>query len=96
MVQFATNKPHRSRVPEVVVENALQPGRYRFSLVVTDDSGNDSAPFELTVSVVERTRPVLRPDIIRDATVLRRPTPAPSPVVDRIRPIRPIRPLRPS
>ena len=94
MAEFATDKPIRSRTPEVVVENPLKPGRYRFSLVVVDTSDNESEPFELTVSVVEETRPtVLRPELIREAVVLRRPTPEPTPiVVDRLRPIRPIRP----
>lgn len=84
MVQFATDKPHRSKAPQVVVENPLKPGRYRFSLVVVDDSDNESAPFELAVTVVEQTRPVLRPEIVREATVLRRPI-----VADRLRVIRP-------
>ena len=92
MVQFATDKPVRSKVPEVVVENPLKPGSYRFSLVVVDDSDNESAPFELAVTVVEQTRPtVLRPELLREAVVLRRPTPEPI-VVDRLRTIRPIRP----
>lgn len=77
-----------------MVENPLKPGRYRFSLVVIDDSNNESVPFELAVSVVEEIRPV-RPDIIRDTTILRRPTPTPV-VAERINPIRPIRPIRPS
>lgn len=92
MVQFVTDKPIRSRTPEVVVENPLKPGRYRFSLVVIDTSDNESEPFELAVSVVEETRTtVLRPELIREAVVLRRPTPEPI-VVDRLRTIRPIRP----
>lgn len=83
MVQLVTGKPHRSKEPQVVVENPLKPGRYRFSLVVVDEADNASAPFELTVSVVEQVRPVLRPDI-RETTVLRRPTP-----IDRLRITRP-------
>jgi len=94
VVQFVTDKPIRSRSPEVVVENPLKPGRYRFSLVVVDTSDNESEPFELAVSVVEETRTtVFRPEILRDATILRRPAPEPSPIViDRLRTIRPIRP----
>ena len=83
MVQFVTDKPHRSREPQVVVENPLQPGRYRFSLVVVDDADNESVPFELAVTVIEQIRPV-RPDIVREETVLRRPVP-----LDRLRVIRP-------
>ena len=86
MVQFATDKPVRSKVPEVVVENPLKPGRYRFSLVVVDTSDNESEPFELTVTVVEQTRTVFRPEIeiMRETPVLRRPIP-----IDRFRVIRP-------
>ena len=84
MVQLATDKPHRSRTPEVLVENPLKPGRYRFSLVVVDDSDNESAPFELAVTVVEQTGPVLRREIVREATVLRRPI-----AIDRLRVVRP-------
>ena len=92
MVELVTGKPHRSRTPEVVVENPFKPGRYRFSLVVVDTSDNESEPFELAVSVVEETRTtVLRPELIREAVILRRPAPEPI-VVDRLRPIRPLRP----
>jgi hypothetical protein len=74
MVQFVTDKPVRSKVPEVAVENPLKPGTYRFSLVVIDDSDNESEPFDLAVTVVEQTRTtVLRPELIREATVLRQP-----------------------
>jgi hypothetical protein len=84
VVQFATDKPVRSKAPEVVVENPLKPGRYRFSLVVVDDSDNESAPFELAVTVVEETRTVFRPELVREATVLRRPI-----IADRLRVFRP-------
>jgi hypothetical protein len=74
VVQFVTDKPLRSKTPDVVVENPLKPGRYRFSLVVVDTSDNESEPFELAVSVVERTRTtVLRPELVREAAVLRQP-----------------------
>jgi hypothetical protein len=84
VVTFATDKPVRSKVPQVVVENPLKPGRYRFSLVVVDDSSNESEPFELVVSVIEQTRTPIRPEIIREATVLRQPI-----TLDRLRLIRP-------
>lgn len=84
MVQFIPQEPHRSKVPQVLVENPLRPGRYRFSLVVVDDSRNVSEPAEITVTVVERTRPVLDPTILRGTTIR-----------DRI-PITPLRPGRPT
>lgn len=85
MVQLVPDKPHRSKEPQVLVENPLKPGRYLFSLVVIDDADNESAPFELVVSVVEQQRPVLRPDIVvREEPVLVRPV-----VLDSLRTIRP-------
>ena len=83
MVQLVPDKPHRSKEPQVLVENPLEPGRYRFSLVVVDDANNESVPFELVVSVLERVRPV-RPEIIREEPILRRPI-----VLDSLRNIRP-------
>ena len=83
MVQLVPDKPHRSKEPQVLVENPLEPGRYRFSLVVVDDANNESVPFELVVSVFERVRPV-RPEIIREEPILRRPI-----VLDSLRNIRP-------
>ena len=83
MVQFVTNEPHRSRTPEVLVENPLKPGSYRFRLVVFDEAGNNSVPFDLAVTVVEETRTVFRPELVREATILRRP------ILDRLRVTRP-------
>jgi hypothetical protein len=73
MVQLATNQPFRSREPQITVENPLKPGSYRFSLVVVDEAHNESQPAELTVTVVERTRPVLRPEILRATETIRDP-----------------------
>lgn len=75
MVQFATSQPFRSKTPQVVVENPLKPGSYRFSLVVVDDARNESKPAEITVTVVEQTRTVLRPEILRAAETVRQPIP---------------------
>ena len=83
MVQLATNQPFRSRVPQITVENPLKPGSYRFSLVVVDEAKNESQPHEITVTVVRPTRPVLRPDILREVTTVDQPV---------IKPV--IRPLR--
>jgi len=73
MVQLATNQPFRSREPQITVENPLKPGSYRFSLVVLDEAQNESQPAELTVTVVERIRPVLRPEILRATETVREP-----------------------
>jgi len=84
VVQLVPDKPHRSKEPQVLVENPLKPGRYRFSLVVVDDADNESVPFELVVAVVEQERPVIRPEIIREEPILRRPI-----ALDTLRNIRP-------
>lgn len=69
----------------MLVENPLDPGRYRFSLVVVDSADNESVPFELVVTVVARTRPVIRPDLeIEREPILRKPI-----AIDRARLIRP-------
>jgi hypothetical protein len=73
MVQLATNQPFRSRDPRITVENPLKPGSYRFSLVVVDEAKNESQPAEITVTVVQPTRPVLRPEILREVATVDQP-----------------------
>lgn len=95
MAVLAQSKTVRSDEPTLVVENPFAPGRYRFELVVVDDSGNESVPAQIVVEV--RPRTVVfdpRPDIR-----IFRPTLDPRVAVDprRITPIGPgpIRPVRP-
>lgn len=52
MAEFTPGKTVQSREPTVRVDTLLEPGRYRFQLVVIDDQRNASEPAELTVSVV--------------------------------------------
>lgn len=52
MAEFTPGKTVQSREPMVRVDTLLEPGRYRFQLVVIDDQRNASEPAELTVSVV--------------------------------------------
>ena len=66
--------------PQLLVENKLKPGRYRFQLVVTDTAGLESDPAEMVVTVREPapeptptptppsgpTRVVLRPDVLTE------------------------------
>lgn len=94
MPVLTPGQPVKLDQPMLLVENRLQPGRYRFQLVVTDNAGNDSAPTELVVTVSQpaptptppRPGPVLRPDVIGPVV---RPGPIIQPVDPRI--IRPIR-----
>jgi hypothetical protein len=85
--------------PVLLVENKLKPGRYRFQLVVADDSGLESDPAEMVVTVRERapdptptptpTGPVIRPDVLERLGRLER--------LERVERVRPINPriLRP-
>lgn len=57
MAILTPGKTLRSRSPELLVENALAPGRWRFELVVVDDERNESEPVELIVEV-EASAPV--------------------------------------
>jgi len=71
MPRFEVNVPVETDQPNVTVEvtpNApLLPGRHRFELVVTDDSGNASEPAFLVVIVADRERPTAvldGPDVV--------------------------------
>jgi hypothetical protein len=61
MARFEVNVPIETELPNVTVDvtpNApLLPGRHRFELVVTDDSGNTSEAASLVVIVADRERP---------------------------------------
>ena len=56
MAEFVANKPVETKVPKVLVDAGLKPGRYRFQLVVVDDQGNSSKPSSIIVDIVERRR----------------------------------------
>lgn len=61
MAKFKVNVPVSQETAEVKVEGAdrapLPLGPNRFSLVVVDDSGNESDPFILTVTVIDVEKP---------------------------------------
>ena len=57
MAEFTPGKTVQSREPTVRVDTLLEPGRYRFQLVVIDDQRNASEPAELTVSVRSGLQP---------------------------------------
>jgi hypothetical protein len=71
MAKFIINVPVETVDPKVEVEinadNQLSFGRHRFSLVVVDDSGNESDADAIEVLVADRDKPtaVLQgPDIV--------------------------------
>lgn len=60
MAEFKPNTPIETNDPKIEVTLAgapLKPGRHRFRLVVIDDSGNASAPDEVSVIVRDSTNP---------------------------------------
>lgn len=61
MAKFTVNVPVETAAPTVVVDASpdapLPAGRHRFSLVVVDDSGNESTPDTVDVIVADRDRP---------------------------------------
>ena len=53
MAAFKPNQPISTERPAVVVDAGLQPGRYRFRLVVIDTAGNVSLPSEQIITIRE-------------------------------------------
>ena len=76
MPVLAINQPLSTTEPLLVVENKLEPGKYRFRLVVLDEAKNESVPADIVITVNPkvidpvipdiRVRPdrILRPDVI--------------------------------
>ena len=60
MAAFKPNQPISTDQPSVVVDAGLQPGRYRFRLVVIDTAGNTSLPSEQIITILE-PRPLVGP-----------------------------------
>ncbi len=57
MATLVPGRVFRSREPLLTVDNALDPGAWRFRLTVIDDERNESEPAELVVRVEERGHP---------------------------------------
>ena len=98
MTTLTPGKTVRSRDPELLVENALAAGSWRFQLVVVDEEKNESEPVELIVQVAP-LRPVRPRDPVLEPV---RPVRPLDPVIEPVRPVRsgdpvpdPIRPVIP-
>lgn len=65
----ATEVAAKEPLLEVLVDaqNTLKVGKHVFQLVVTDDSGNQSEPANVTVVVLDQTRPTAVIDLINAA-----------------------------
>jgi hypothetical protein len=61
MTTLVPGTAFRSRDPKLVVENRLDPGISVFMLTVVDDQGNESAPVQLSVTVLRPAPPPLPP-----------------------------------
>jgi len=60
MTVLSVNKPFTTDVPTLVVENQLAIGAHQFRLIVVQDDGLQSDPFDADVQVVEgRTIPTV-------------------------------------
>lgn len=74
MARFEINTPVVQPDPEIVVdvdaENPLPPGRHRFGLIVTDDSGNTSTLDAIEVLIRDTAAPTAVIDVV-DANKLR-------------------------
>lgn len=68
MAEFKPNVPVVQKDPIVTVdidkEKPLPPGKYRFQLVVVDDSGNESEPALIDVIVQDTQRPTAVLDVV--------------------------------
>jgi hypothetical protein len=61
MTTLVPGTAFRSRDPKLVVENRLDPGISVFTLTVLDDQGNESAPVQLSVTILRPAPPPLPP-----------------------------------
>jgi hypothetical protein len=86
MAAFKPNQPISTDRPFVVVDAGLQPGRYRFRLVVIDTAGNASLPSEQIITILEprslvgpRTPvgPLAAAPVLGDAAAVAAPQPPP-------------------
>ncbi len=73
MPVLALNQPFESPRPNVVVENALAPGRHRFALTVIDDSGQESATDQVVIEVRRVIVEPVRPPVAPPPVILRPP-----------------------
>lgn len=73
MAKFVPNQSTEVKSDEPLLEVAVEPanplkvGKYLFRLVVTDDSGNESASQDVTIIVTDTDRPTAVIDVINVA-----------------------------
>jgi len=95
MTVLSVNKPFTTDVPTLVVDNQLAIGTHQFRLIVVDDDGLQSDPFDAVVQVVEgKTIPTIPIGNIPITTVPVRPNPI-GPIEQPINPVTPVRTIIP-
>lgn len=73
MATFIPNQSTEVKADEPLLEvavdarNPLKVGKYQFRLVVTDDSGNESATADVTIIITDGERPTAVIDVINVA-----------------------------
>jgi hypothetical protein len=87
MVTLIPGKPVTVDTPELLVENQLPEGSYRFQMVAIDDAGNESGPAEIVVTVRAPVRPpiftTINPAVLSTVTTVK-PTVVATPVTPKI------------
>ena len=95
MTAFVPGTAVTTRLAQITVDGDLSPGPHRFTLVVSDDSGNLSTPAEVVVLVSEQQSaprpepPIFRPEPPIFRATDPRFTAIPAPRQPAIRPLRP-------
>ena len=64
MAELVPGKPLAQKSPDLLVENRLKVGRWRFRLTVVDGAGNESRPAELVVQVADAPAPLPLPILL--------------------------------
>lgn len=59
MVKLEPGKPIQTKTARIVVDPGIPPGRYRLTLVVVDESGNESRPAARTIEISRRIRDLI-------------------------------------
>ncbi len=55
MVKLEPRKPIETKTAKIEVDPGIPPGRYRLTLVVIDESGNESRPAVRTIEIIPQS-----------------------------------------
>jgi hypothetical protein len=91
MTVLTVGKPVTTNTPRLQVDNTLPVGAHVFRLVVVDDDGLQSDPFDATVRIVEATGP---PSGTAPSSFVTPIVPAATPAAP-VKPVKPVKPIKP-